>query len=568
MSADSSEVKTTFTGDAGPLLSAAGKAQGAVESFLATTGKAAAFVGQLNQVVELGVKGSKAYVAAQVAVTASATGVTGAIKAQTIAMLASPMAPVAAAALVLAGAFAYLNAKVEAQEAAYQDAAAAADAYRKAVAPVFDSIKDLSKETEDYTRRLKVATGALDSMEASHQKEKAALIESRDAKIDEANVAIQTAKANLEQAKSVKDNEVATRAATQALKGAREAKEELSTAFIVGKDALEKAQAAEVAKAKSDKAATDAEKARTKAERDRAESLRETEEATTKATEAERKREAEFDAMVDRQIALVKVQRDLDATIDTLDDTETDRLEKQKQGYLDEIALIEEKTGAHEEAAQRRAQVDAWAAKQTAEVERAETEKTRSLKQSATDQILSNLQTVGGAIEDQSRAGFVVSKGIALADIANSTAKGVMNAIATFTPIPVVGPALAAGAVATILAASAAQAGEVLKQQPEFHFGTSRVQAATARRVDEVSAVLRADEAVATPAAADRLGRDRIARANRGQDPYADMRGSGGGYQVLGHRVYGRFIRDDVRLPNPLRNAITGGRTIGLRDRG
>lgn len=314
-------------------------------------------------------------------------------------------------------------------------------------------------------------------------------------------------------------------------------------------------QAAEDTETKrlADEAATAAAKAATAAEKARTAAKREAEQAARDLAEAEKKREDQIDATIDRALANAKAQRDLSATIDALDDTETERIEKQKQRYLDEIARIEARSGAHAQAAADRVKVEAWAEKQIAKVREEEELRIAELKQQGVDTVMQNLAIVANVVKDKSLAGFRFYQGLAVTQIAMDTAQGVMKAIATFTPIPGIGPALAAAAAGAITAAGIAQTGEVLGQSPPSFGDTPGVM-----KMQRGGQVGFADD-------------DYFAAA---KDP-AELRrqvGGGGGpsYQVYNSHVFGRSIRDDVRLPNPLRTAITsavGGRATGLRDR-
>ena len=102
---------------------------------------------------------------------------------------------------------------------------------------------------------------------------------------------------------------------------------------------------------------------------------------------------------------------------------------------------------------------------------------------------------------------------------------------------------LVGGAASAQYAASMAQ---INAQNPSFHSGTGLVRAPSG--VNEMNATLRGGEAVATPLGAELIGRSNIERANAGISP-----GRGGAVTFqYEHRVFSRFIRDNVRTNGPL----------------
>tara|TARA_R100001082_G_scaffold95576_2_gene62818 strand:+ start:6581 stop:8449 length:1869 start_codon:yes stop_codon:yes gene_type:complete len=102
---------------------------------------------------------------------------------------------------------------------------------------------------------------------------------------------------------------------------------------------------------------------------------------------------------------------------------------------------------------------------------------------------------------------------------------------------------LVGGAASAQYAASMAQ---INAQKPSFHSGTGLVRAPSG--VNEMNATLRGGEAVSTPLGAELIGRSNIERANAGISP-----GRGGAVTFqYEHRVFSRFIRDNVRTSGPL----------------
>ena len=132
------EVRTEFTGDAASLAAASKKAQSGINDVLEASDKAAGSLGQLNGVMELATKAQKGMTVASAFLSTGTAAVTAAVKAQTVAFLSSPLAPVAVAVLALGSAYAYLatetskaNAKVEASAKAASAASESASQLAK-----------------------------------------------------------------------------------------------------------------------------------------------------------------------------------------------------------------------------------------------------------------------------------------------------------------------------------------------------------------------------------------------------------------------------------------------------
>ena len=88
---------------------------------------------------------------------------------------------------------------------------------------------------------------------------------------------------------------------------------------------------------------------------------------------------------------------------------------------------------------------------------------------------------------------------------------------------------------------------KIAAQKPTFHTGSGFVRAPSG--VNELNARLRDGEAVSTPLGAELIGRGTIERANAGIAPGG---GSGPVAFQYEHRVFSRFIRDNVRSSGPL----------------
>lgn len=307
------EVRTEFTGDASSLASATKSAQEGIAGFLATTDKASASLGQMNQVVELAGKAQKGLTAASAFLATGTAAVTAAVKAQTLAFLASPMAPVAAAALALGAAYAYLskeadeaNKKVETSAKAAADAQRAMERLHDLRATIADAeliatgkateadlkLRDtIQKVTEEYGPRIAAQQKALEAAQ-KEGKETAALEASLQGLRDRQG----------ELYASVVKTDAATRAKTQA-----------------DKDAAAAAKAAAAASKK--KAEQDAEEARMLAEN----------QARIAAIndEWDRQRATLYDA--------IDATKALSAQVTQLDETEEDRIARE---YRETDALL------------------------------------------------------------------------------------------------------------------------------------------------------------------------------------------------------------------------------------
>lgn len=153
------------------------------------------------------------------------------------------------------------------------------------------------------------------------------------------------------------------------------------------------------------------------------------------------------------------------------------------------------------------------------------------------------------AQKDAAREAFQDAQQAKLAEAAASTALGVINAISQAPPPSPFG-LIGAG----IVTAAGLQAQtQIASQKPTFHRGGLG---------DEYSATLTRSEAVLSPLGRQKMGDENIERANRGQ--------SAGGDRIIvveryRHRVYNRFIRDNLRRGGPLADAFAADRNVGYR---
>ena len=135
---------------------------------------------------------------------------------------------------------------------------------------------------------------------------------------------------------------------------------------------------------------------------------------------------------------------------------------------------------------------------------------------------------------------FKVQQGLAKAAVTIDYFQALMASMKSGNPNQMVLQATAATLMYGVSMAS------ISAQKPSFHSGTGLVRAPSG--VNEMNATLRGGEAVATPLGAELIGRSNIERANAGISP-----GRGGAVTFqYEHRVFSRFIRDNVRTSGPL----------------
>lgn len=146
---------------------------------------------------------------------------------------------------------------------------------------------------------------------------------------------------------------------------------------------------------------------------------------------------------------------------------------------------------------------------------------------------------------------FGVSKALALASIPLKVAEG----IATAAALPPPADAIKAAAV---IATGATQAAAIASAKPPTFDRGGIINSGTG---DQVMASVLPGEAVLNRAATARLGTDGVNALNRG--------GSATGPIVVemryGHRVFDRFVQDNIAGPTPLGRALRGDRVTGRR---
>ena len=223
---------------------------------------------------------------------------------------------------------------------------------------------------------------------------------------------------------------------------------------------------------------------------------------------------------------------------------EIDELRKQQQA--DALAAVEQER-------QRRADAHAESMAREREHNTALRMGLQDLAGNTSDLMGQISENIGGTNKEQARALFNVAKGLSIARIGFSTAEGLISAASQPPPIN----AIQFGAV---MAQSAASLAMVAAQKPTFQAGSSFINATGQRR--ELNAKLRAGEAVSTPLGAEILGRGNIERANAG------MSGGSGdrpGVFQYEHRMFSRFIRDNVRMRGPISTGLNRGKHTGHR---
>lgn len=253
--------------------------------------------------------------------------------------------------------------------------------------------------------------------------------------------------------------------------------------------------------------------------------------ATEKATAANDARNTSIAKTVSLQDQL---QAELDRVVrvnDNIERSDQARAQKREEDLqaeldrIDRVRAYEEQHAAYR-AEQEQAMID--------------------LRKSGTDQAIEGVAALGEAMKDAGKAGFAISKGIALAQVAIDTARGVAKAVAEFAAIP----PLAAAVSATIVASGAIQAAKIAAEQPKFHLGG----VVQGRPGAEVPITAQAGEGMLTaqgvagvggPAGVDAINRHGAA--------------AGGGVTLFQyeHRVGGRFIRDEVRGSRVVSDLVT-----------
>jgi hypothetical protein len=167
---------------------------------------------------------------------------------------------------------------------------------------------------------------------------------------------------------------------------------------------------------------------------------------------------------------------------------------------------------------------------------------------SGTADLLSNIGGLYGQLaQDRAKTdrasalrAFKTQKALSMAAVSLQFAEGIMAAQKLVVPLNGIQMAVATAGYALAMA-------QIAASKPSFHTGSGFVRAPTG--VNELNARLRDGEAVSTPLGAELIGRDTIERANAGIAP---GNGSGPVAFQYEHRVFSRFIRDNVRSSGPL----------------
>jgi Holliday junction resolvasome RuvABC DNA-binding subunit len=364
-----------------------------------------------------------------------------------------------------------------------------------------------------------------------------------------AEEAVAAAKAQLGAAQRTADE---TRAHLAALKEERQEGQEVIRTALELEDAEKKAQTA----------ARERTKANADAAREEKEELREQERQLAKV-EAARQQMADIE------------ERATMATLDAADqirakrDAELVQLRDLAVATGDRAAAAEAMAAVELEAEQKLAKVRAenLAAYQAA-AEQAHREEMARLKEQTTAMVSSASQFFGSlaslaewsaerqneAQADAAERWFAFYKTATILQIGIDAAAAAIKAVAQLGPI-------AGGIAASVIGVTAGiQAAFVASQEmPSYHQGGMVL------APDERMAVLRSGEGVLTERGVAAVGGPGgLAAANRGAGAGQVLRIQ----QVYKHRVFGEFVRDNVRLPgSPLREAVKGGRRVGHRER-
>ena len=168
--------------------------------------------------------------------------------------------------------------------------------------------------------------------------------------------------------------------------------------------------------------------------------------------------------------------------------------------------------------------------------------------------------TFAGSREDMTesekkaaRTAFEISRATALAQVAIQGAVAIARTLAELGPIA--GPIAAVGVGATVLAQTAAIGAQ---QPPEFPAG-----GIVRPSPDHQLIAAQPGEGVVSRRGMAALGEEGLHAINRGEPPVQRVEV----VMQYRHRIFDRFIRDNLQRPGPLAGAISGGRRIGHTSR-
>ena len=543
----------------------ASKARGALSLFSAAGGEAA---GVLNDLADAG---------------EGLSGVVGALPG----LMTPAGAAIGAVTVAVAGGLAYWKLSNKEQETATRRAKEAAEAYRE-LRPVLDGIAEAEL-------RIAVATGRMDEAQAAElrtRREGLKLFNDSTKGVQDRQAELRkelgsTSVALVDQARAMSDAAgpfgFMHRTLLGLARGSEEVNADLAAQNALLTDASSKVQTwtkAQIEANAAEKGAADAKERSTRASRALTAAERAEAEAAETLAKARAAQEA-ADAFGARLKAIEDSQRRASAIVAEATRSEGDafaKLEAEKTAKLD----------AYMEAAKAAAYDRAQIAADTATIElayerRAGEERARIAEEEAqrrTDaaaaqvasygDMLGSLASIAGTVSEANSkhdkkamlAAWQAQQAFALAQAGVNTALAISNALTT-TPAPLA----AAAAVAAGLAGAAQVAAIANAEPPQLaHRGETYVMPDRPGPM-EVDRRVRPGEAIVPMQGADMLGRDRIERARRGMDPYADLRSGTPAFTTYGHRAFGRFSKDVVRLSNPMRAAITAGSAVGLRTR-
>ena len=412
-----------------------------------------------------------------------------------------------------------------------------------------NAVADATETLEEAQARLDRVTDGTARLAGGFRAIEANAEDSGKAQRGAAEEAVAAAKEQLEAAKRTADE---TRAHLAALKEERKQ----------GQEVIQTALELEDAEKKAELAARERAKANAEAAREEQEALRETERQLANV-EAARQQMAD----IEERATMAK----LDAA---------DQIRAKRDAELVQIRDLAVATGERAAAAKTMAAVELEAEQKLAKVraenlaayqaaaEQAHQEEMARLQGQANSMVSSASQFFGSLAtlaewaaertnESNAKAAerwFKFYKIVTIIKIAVDTASAIMKAFADLGPI--------AGAIAAVAigVTGGIQAGIVATQEmPSYHQGGMVL------APDERMAMLRSGEGVLTQRGVAAVGGPGgLAAANRGAGAGQVLRIQ----QVYKHRVFGEFVRDNVRLPgSPLREAVKGGRRVGHRER-
>lgn len=282
----------------------------------------------------------------------------------------------------------------------------------------------------------------------------------------------------------------------------------------------------------------------------------------------------------ERQLALIRMLEDVsedhataqEARLEVIGDAERQLAELREEvnrkvadAHLEDIQRVREAEKARRESMERIAEAERRAAEERQRQRQRDYEgnlqaaqQTAELVEWVTGEIISGNEERTEEAKRSALAAFRIQQAAALIQIGIATATGIARAMEAG---PYAGPALAVAAGLQ----GGLQAGFVAAQQPpEFPMGGLIEPAHIASTTPDHGLVgVQAGESILNRDATARLGQQGVDALNRGEP----MSGPMVIEQVYRHRVFDRFVADNLARGGPLDDAIRGRRRVGHRRR-